>query len=108
MAMERTPSPLASGETMWSPWGSTMPRYVAEEEDWGDDDWDEEEGPWDHDEQPVVPCPYCGEEIAEDSQLCPHCKSFISEEDAPPDRKPWWIIVGVLLCFYVIYHWISG
>ena len=31
-----------------------------------------------------------------------------SEEDAPPVRKPLWIIVGTLLCIYVVYRWIMG
>jgi hypothetical protein len=32
-----------------------------------------------------------------------------SEECAmPPSRKPWWLIVGVLLCLYAVYRWIAG
>jgi hypothetical protein len=77
------------------PEGFTMPRRFADEEE-----WDEE------DEEPTVPCPYCREEIHEDAQRCPHCGNYISEEDAPPGRKPWWIIVGVVLCLYAVYRWI--
>ncbi len=72
-----------------------MPRRFADEEE-----WDEE------DEEPTVPCPCCREEIHEDAQRCPHCGKYISEEDAPPDRKSWWIIVGVILCLYAVYRWI--
>ena len=39
---------------------------------------------------------------------CPHCGNYISDEDTPPARKPWWIIIGVLLVFYIIYRWIAG
>jgi hypothetical protein len=40
---------------------------------------------------------------------CPHCENYLSEEDeAAPSRKPWWIIVGVLVCLYVVYRWIVG
>ena len=38
---------------------------------------------------------------------CPHCGSYISEEDATVlARKPWWIIVGALLGLYAVYRWI--
>ena len=80
-----------------------MPRPAV-----GDDDWDE---PWpssDADDEPTVPCPYCRREIHEESQRCPHCGQYISQEDAPPGPKPWWLIVGVLLCLFVVYLWIVG
>jgi hypothetical protein len=63
-----------------------VPRRVAEEDDWPDK-----------------------REIHEDSVRCPHCENYLSEEDAAaPSRKPWWIIVGVLVCLYVVYRWIVG
>lgn len=74
------------------------------DDDWDDDyedDLDDEE-----DDEPTVPCPYCGREIHEDAQRCPWCEKYISAEDAPPARKPWWIIIGVIVCLYVIYRWI--
>jgi hypothetical protein len=37
----------------------------------------------------TIPCPCCHE-----SPRYPHCGNYISEEDAPPGRKPWWIIAG--------------
>lgn len=35
------------------------------------------------DERSVVPCPYCRAEIDEESEQCPKCGTFISDEDAP-------------------------
>ncbi len=69
--------------------------------------WREEEG-WDEDEESTIPCPYCGEEVHEDSQRCPHCEQYISQEDAPPARRPWWLILGVAACLYAVYRWIAG
>ncbi|MCE5267579.1 MAG: zinc-ribbon domain-containing protein [Planctomycetaceae bacterium] len=74
-----------------------MERHTSESEDWDD----EPEG-----EDATVPCPYCGAEIYEDSVRCPHCGEYISEEDAGQGRKPWWILVGVLLCLGAIWVWI--
>ena len=68
------------------------------------DEWDEEE----EDEEPTVPCPYCKRLIHEDSSRCPYCEQYITDEDVVPARKPWWIIVGVLVVFYIIYRWIAG
>ena len=32
----------------------------------------------------------------------------IAKEDAPPTRKPWWLILGVLVCLGMVYLWIRG
>jgi hypothetical protein len=80
-------------------------RYVAQ--DGEEADWDEEEPEPDSDES-LVPCPYCKRPIYEDAQRCPYCENYISEEDAPPTAKPWWIIIGALLCLYAVYRWIVG
>jgi hypothetical protein len=66
-------------------------------------------GPIDQDEEePTIPCPYCGQHIHEESQRCPHCENYISQEDTPPSRKSWWIILGALAGLYVVYRWIAG
>ena len=75
-----------------------MPPYV--ESDWDADDGD------DGDEGATVPCPYCRREIFEDSVRCPHCGEYISDEDAPPGKKPRWIVAGALLCLAAIWLWI--
>jgi hypothetical protein len=43
--------------------------------------------------------------LYEDSVRCPHCGMYLSEEDTP-SRKPWWIILGVLICLAVTLYWI--
>ncbi|MBN1394989.1 MAG: zinc-ribbon domain-containing protein [Pirellulales bacterium] len=59
-----------------------------------------------NDDEPTDLCPYCGAEIYEDSVRCPHCGEYISEEDAPPNGKPWWIILGALLCLAAVCIWL--
>jgi hypothetical protein len=73
-----------------------------------EDDWDEDDGDGEDEQDTTIPCPYCRQPIHEDSQRCPHCEQYISQEDAPPSRKPWWLLVGVLLCLYAVYRWIAG
>jgi hypothetical protein len=68
-----------------------------------DDDFDE-----DDDDAPTLPCPYCKREIHEDSQRCPYCECYLSEEDAPPGRRPWLVVVGVIVCLYIVFRWITG
>jgi hypothetical protein len=84
-----------------------MPRWedreaddLGMEDDPDDEDWGEED-----DEEPTIPCPYCHQHVLEDAERCPHCEHYISREDAPPARKPWWIIIGVIACLYVVYRW---
>jgi hypothetical protein len=87
----------------WSPankvtpsWESLAVPRIAAEDDWPDDD-----------EGATVPCPYCKREIHEDSVRCPHCESYISEEDRPAAVKPWWIVIGIVLCLFAVYRWVA-
>lgn len=74
----------------------------AEDNDWDDGgDWDDEET------DATTPCPYCGEAIYEDAPRCPHCERYVSAEDAPPARKPWWLIPGLLVCLFCVYLWLG-
>ena len=86
-----------------------MHRRVGEEELWNDEEWDGGDSDDEADEdEPTVACPYCRREMFEDSPQCPHCGQYIVEEDVPPSRKPWWIVVGVLLCLAAIWVWIAS
>ena len=77
-----------------------------------DDDstYDDREDPlqndMDHDDgdefAETTPCPHCGADVFEQAEVCPTCGRYISQEDAPPSRKPIWIIVGVIACLVVI------
>lgn len=80
------------------------------DEDYDSDEYDAEDGDLEDDdaEEPTIACPYCGQEIHEDSQRCPHCEHYVSEEDAPLTKKPWWIVVGVIACLYLVYRWTIG
>jgi hypothetical protein len=62
----------------------------------------------DAEDEDTMPCPRCGKQIYDESERCPYCESYLSEEDdAQPVRKPWWIIVCALLCLYAVYRWIT-
>lgn len=71
-----------------------MPRYTEP-----DDDEDDEypEGVYHDDELPTVACRHCHEEILEDSEQCPHCGIYQSDEDSPGEPKSrTWIVLMVL------------
>lgn len=70
-------------------------------DDFESDSWEE------NDDESTILCPYCRCEIFEDSPRCPHCGEYISDEDFSLRRKPWWIILGVLLCLLVIWVWVA-
>jgi hypothetical protein len=79
-----------------------MPRWGDHQDDEDDDLVD---APDDEDDDGTIPCPYCRNSIHEDSERCPHCHTYISREDAPYARKPWWIILGVAACLYAMFRW---
>ena len=78
------------------------------DDDFDDDDDIDDDDVEDDDEEPTIACLYCRREIHEDAQRCPYCEKYISAEDSPPSRKPWWIIIGVIACLYVLLRWIFG
>lgn len=77
--------------------GNIVPRRTDDDEDWEEDEPEDEA---------TIPCPYCRRQIYEDAQRCPYCEQYLSEEDAPPTPKPWWILLGALLALFVVYRWI--
>jgi hypothetical protein len=34
--------------------------------------------------------------------MCPHCGSYVSQEDAPPASKPRWFLIGVVVTLIVV------
>lgn len=59
----------------------------------------------DENDSALMPCPHCLAVLHEESERCPACGEYLSEEDAPL-RKPWWFLVGVLLCLAISLYWI--
>jgi hypothetical protein len=88
-----------------------MPRRVAVDDDWDepdDDGWepdDEEWQPEPEDDDETVPCPHCRAPVYQGAEQCPACGFYLSEEDAP-SRKPWWIVLGAILCLFAVYLWV--
>ena len=84
-----------------------MPRHADEFED-DEESWDDTEPgePGDEDYDETIPCPYCGKPVYEDAERCPNCERYITGEDAPPARKPLWIVVGAVAALAVVYMWI--
>jgi hypothetical protein len=77
-----------------------MPSRIEQEDEWNDDSDD-------HDTAPTVACPYCRRSIHEESERCPYCGNYISAEEDSANRKPWWIVIGVLICLFLVYRWIA-
>ena len=72
------------------------------DEDLEDDEYPDEA---EEDSDETVPCPYCEELVYDDAERCPSCGQYLSRQDAPT-RRPWWVILGVVLCLAVVAWWI--
>lgn len=83
-----------------------------DDEDYDDDDYKDEideegDDSTDHgDQEPTLPCPYCGLEMLEDSPRCPSCGQYISAEDSPASTKPGWVIATALVCLAIAFWWV--
>lgn len=71
-----------------------------------DDDWNESGFQADDDTGETIPCPYCRKDVYEGAEQCPHCRQYLSSEDAPVSQKPWWIVAGAIVCLFVTYFWV--
>lgn len=62
----------------------------------------------DRDDDERADCPYCGERTYQGSEQCPACGQYLSAEDTPA-RRPWWIVLGLLVCLAMAVGWaVSG
>lgn len=77
-----------------------------EDAEWWDDGDDLGDDLDDADDEPTIPCPYCQEEILEDSPYCPHCERYISEEDHAGPKKPLWVTLTALVCLGIAIWWL--
>jgi hypothetical protein len=68
------------------------------------------EGLYADDGPPLVPCPYCREEIAEDAERCPECGNYLSreDEDRPAERKSATWVVLLVLVLLIVAFWVVG
>jgi predicted nucleic acid-binding Zn ribbon protein len=53
------------------------------------------------DDATQVPCPYCRKPISEDANLCPHCDSFVIDEQLAGNRSKWMMVVVIVLIAFV-------
>ena len=82
------------------------PGYEEDEDpSFGDEEPDGFDTSADDADDATYPCPYCRRPIYEDSPRCPHCERYISAEDAPRQRKSWWLILGVVICLLAALAW---
>jgi predicted nucleic acid-binding Zn ribbon protein len=81
---------------------------TAQRDDDRDQHWDDDEADFDDDSdgEPTVSCPYCSQEILEDSPYCPHCQRYVSAEDHAGPRRPLWVMVTALICLGVAIWWV--
>ena len=77
-----------------------MARITDDEDEEWHDDWS------DDDDEPTITCPYCGCDVHEDSPRCPQCANYISREDMPSPRRPWWFLIGAGLGLLVFLRWL--
>ena len=80
-----------------------MARKYDPDDDDSEDEWDDES--YGDDDAELVSCPYCKAEIPEDAERCPDCEQYISAEDHPPQPKPLWIVVTVIVCLLGVVLW---
>jgi hypothetical protein len=93
---------------------ATLYEDEEDDDDSRDDPQESDQDPGEYDDGvEEIPCPYCGELVYEQAELCPHCHSYISREDAPPGspgqrrrRVPVWMWIGAALVMAAVVTWV--
>ncbi len=80
-----------------------MSSWPDEDDEELDDDESPDESDRDEEVNDTRPCPYCGKEIYEQAEVCPHCRSYISLEQVASRRPIWIWVTGVVLLAAMIY-----
>jgi len=73
------------------------------DDDYDVDDYDVEDSA---DEDALIPCPHCGEELPEDAVHCPYCGEYITSEEYSRAARPWWLWpVVIVLVISLLAAW---
>ena len=79
-----------------------MGRWDTDDDPDDEDDWSEDEA-----DDGLMDCPYCGEEMYDDSIRCPNCGRYLSREDGGEGKKPTWIIVTAVVLLVMMLSWLT-
>jgi predicted nucleic acid-binding Zn ribbon protein len=59
----------------------------------------------DPDATPLIDCPYCGKDIYEQNEWCPHCGNYITKEDQPTEasNRTWmfWTALAIIIALAI-------
>lgn len=70
-----------------------------------DDDFVDSDG--DEDDNLVVECPHCGEDVFEDAEQCPACGQWlVRDRRALTGRANWFVVLGFVGALLAIVSWI--
>jgi uncharacterized protein (DUF983 family) len=83
-----------------------MSVYADDDDD--DDGWDDDDLDSEADDPATIPCPFCGDEIYDDTPRCPACGRYLSAEDQAAGGKPAWVIATAVICLGVALWWVLG
>jgi hypothetical protein len=75
-----------------------MPRVINRGDEWDDDSdlGEDDDSPDFGDDEPMIPCPYCGVDIHDETERCSHCGQYISKRTRLTSASPggsssaWW------------------
>jgi hypothetical protein len=75
-----------------------------------DDDDDDADSGSEADEERVVPCPNCGEEVFDDAEQCPACGHWMVPDRSPMSGRPSWLLIlgfgGAILAILLWLFWV--
>jgi predicted RNA-binding Zn-ribbon protein involved in translation (DUF1610 family) len=70
-------------------------------------EFDVDEVSEDADDETVIPCPHCGEEVFDDAEQCPACGTWLVRDRRALTGKPsWFVVLGVVGALLAIVVWI--
>lgn len=94
-----------------NPWDADPPRTPMDETDETDDrdaplEEDLADTGRDDEDTDTIPCPKCGEQIADFSEQCPYCKEWINPAAAAAANRNA-LVFGTILMLVIVLVWVT-
>jgi hypothetical protein len=70
-----------------------------DKEDLGNSDWEDDMG------AEVVDCPQCRRSVYEESEQCPYCGHYITEDERGTGY-PVWVVLTAIVCLGLALGWV--